>query len=109
MDGAGRLGGHVAGDATGERELPEESPHALDVRRDVGVDLAVRPLKVGVGEYAWRSVAGPDDVDGVQVAVFDQAVEVDVDEVETGRGPPVAKQPRLDVLKPQRLAEQRVV
>ena len=34
---------------------------------------------------------------------------MDVDEAQTGRGAPVAEQPRLDVLRPQRLAQQRVL
>ena len=39
----------------------------------------------------------------------DRPVEVGPDEVQPGRGSPVAQQPRLDVLGPQRLGEQRVV
>ncbi len=106
---ARRLGGHVAGDAAGEGELAEEPPHPLNVRRDVSVDLAVGAFKVGVGQDPWGAVPRPDDVDRVQVAVVDHPVQVDIDEVQPRRGAPVPQQPRLDVLKPQRLPEQRVV
>ncbi len=39
----------------------------------------------------------------------DHAVEMGVDEVQPRRRAPVAEQTRLDVLGPQRLAQQRVV
>ena len=52
---------------------------------------------------------GPDHVHRVEVAGRDDPVQVRVDEVQAGGGAPVAEQPRLDVLGPQRLAQQRVV
>jgi hypothetical protein len=47
--------------------------------------------------------------DRVEVARLDDAVHVRVHEVQARRGAPVAEQPRLDVLKGQRLAQERVV
>ena len=52
---------------------------------------------------------GPGDVDRVEVARPDRAVQVRVDEVEPGRRAEVAEQARLHVLRLQRLAQQRVV
>ena len=40
---------------------------------------------------------------------FDDAVPVDVEEVETGRGAPVAEQARLDVVERERALKQRIV
>jgi hypothetical protein len=54
-------------------------------------------------------VSRAGDVDRIQVALADRAVQVDVDQVETGRRPEVAEQARLDVLGGKRLAQQRVV
>ena len=54
-------------------------------------------------------MAGADHVDHVEVKLFDQAIEVCVDEVEAGRRAPMAEEPRLDVLLLERLAQQRVV
>ena len=54
-------------------------------------------------------MAGPADVDRVQVVLVDQPVEVDVGERLAGVGAPVAQHARLDVLDLQRLAEQGVV
>ena len=54
-------------------------------------------------------MARAGDVDRVEVARADRAVQVRVEEVQPGRRAPVAEQPRLDVLEAQRLAQQRVV
>jgi hypothetical protein len=109
VDGPGGLGRDVARNAAGEGELAEEPAHALFIQPDARVDLAVGALQVGVRHQPWAAVTGPRDVDRVQVARLDLPVEVRVDEVEAGRGAPVAEQPRLDVLLAQRLAQQRVV
>ena len=55
------------------------------------------------------AVPGPGDVDRVQIELFDQAVHVDIDEVQPGRRAPVAQQSRLDVLELERLAQQRIL
>ena len=72
---------------------------------DVRVELAVGPLQVRVGHQRRPAVAGPRDVDHVQVVFLDDPVQMDVDEVLPRRGPPVAQQPGLDVLQLQRLAQ----
>ena len=108
VDGAGRLRGRVRGDPAGEGELLEQPAHPRGVLGDARVELAVGPLQVGVGHHPGPAVAGAADVDEVQVLVPYDAVEVRVDQVEAGRGAPVAEQPRLDVLGAQRFGQQRV-
>ena len=54
-------------------------------------------------------MAGPADVDHVEATRVDDAIEVHVDEIEAGRRPPMAEQPRLDVGPFQRPLEQRIV
>lgn len=108
VDGAGRLGGDVAGHATGERELPEERAHAFGVPAYVRVGVGVAALQPGVGEDGGSAVAGPPHAQGAQVAGLDHPVEVGVDEVEPRRGAPVAEQPRLDVLGDERPGQQGV-
>ena len=109
MDGPGRLGRDMAGDAAREGELLEQGLHALLVRGDVGVDLGVGALEVDAGDQPGAAVAGPGDIDRAPVVLHDDAVEVGIDEVQAGRGAPVAEKARLDVLGLQRLVEQRVV
>ena len=109
VDRTRRLRRDVARNAAGERELGEEPLHPLLVLRDVGIDLAVGPLEIGVGDQRRPAVSGAGDVDHVEVELLDQPVEVDVDEVQARRRAPVAEQARLDVVLRQRDFQQRVV
>jgi hypothetical protein len=95
----------MAGNPSRERELSEELAQPLLVAPDVGVDLAVRPLEIGIRNDSGTAVSRTRDVDRIQVARADGPVQVDVDEIETRGRPEVAEQARLDVLGPQRLAK----
>jgi hypothetical protein len=99
----------MTGDPARERELAKQPPQALLVVPDVRIDLGVGALEVDVGDEPRAAVTRACHVDDVELVALDDAVEVRVDEVQARRGPPVAEQPRLDVLDPQRLAQQRVV
>src|SRR5262249_25746452 len=55
------------------------------------------------------AVPGTGDVDHVEAVLDDRAIEVRVNEVLARRRPPVSEQARLDVRRPERFAEQRVV
>ena len=79
------------------------------VLADVGINLAIRPLQVGVGHQRRPPVPGAGDVEHVQVVELDDPVQVDVEEILAGRGSPVTEQARLDMLQLQRLLEERVV
>ena len=109
VDRARGLGRDVAGDAARERELPEQPPEAGLVARDRRVGLGVRPLEVGVRDEARAAVAGAGDVDRLEVVAPDHPVHVGVDEVQAGCRAPVAEEARLDVLRAERLPQQRVV
>ncbi|PQM46103.1 hypothetical protein C1Y40_03724 [Mycobacterium talmoniae] len=109
MDRPRGLGGDVAGDTAGKRELAEQLPQPVGVLLDAGVHLAVGALQVGVGDQPRPAVPGPGDEDDVGVAVADDPVEVRVEQVEPRGGAPMAQQPRLDVLGGQRFGQQRVV
>ena len=109
MDGAGRFGRGMAGDSAGERKLFEEAAQTLRVLGDRRVDLGVGALQVGIGDHARAAMAWTADEDRAQVTRHDDAIQVQVDEVEPWRGAPVAEQPRLGVLDSQGLAEERIV
>src|SRR5215471_1626614 len=70
VDGAWRLGSHMAGNTTRERELGEESLHALVVLGDVWVHFAIRSLKIGVGDQTRPTVPGPGNVKHVKIVLF---------------------------------------
>ena len=110
MDGAGRFRGDVAGDAAGEGELLEEPFHArLRPGRCWGRSRCRCLRDKPVATMAGAAVAGADDVNHVKVVGLDDAVEVDVNEIQAGRGAPMPEQTRLDVVDLERLFQQRVV
>ena len=57
----------------------------------------------------WTAVTGTDDVDHVEIVLFDQPVEVDIEKVQPRRGAPMSEQPGLDMLRSERGFQQRVV
>jgi hypothetical protein len=109
VEGALRLRRDVAGNPTREGELPKQPPQPLLVAADMGVDLAVGALEIGVCNQAGPAVTRAGDEDHVEVARPNRSVEMGVEEIQPRRGAPVAKQSRLNVLGAQRLAQQRVV
>jgi hypothetical protein len=109
VDRAGRLRRGVARDPAGEGELPEQLVQAALVGGHEREELGVGSLQVGVGDDPRPAVARAGDVDRVQVAGADRAVHVRPDQVQAGRGAEMAEQPRLHVLGPERLAQERVV
>ena len=109
VDGAGSFRRDVAGDSVGPAELAEEALDAVAILLDVGVDLGVGAFKIGVRHDAGTAVSGTDDVDHVEVAFSDEAIPVDVEEVEAGGGAPVAEQARLDVVEGERTLKERIV
>src|SRR5437763_103169 len=92
VNGAGRFRRAMAADAAGEAELLEEAPQPLDVFRLVGTDLGIRALEVGVGENGRRPMAGAGDEDHVEIVLFDEAIEVDINKAHAGVGSPVPEQ-----------------
>ena len=74
-----------------------------------GVELAVRSFEPGVRDQPRTAVSRPGDVNHVETELLDDPVAVDVDEIQPGSRAPVPEQPRLDVLQPQRLFQQRIV
>ena len=108
VDRSGRFRRDVARDATGEAELPEQPAHSVGVAADPWVHLAVRPLEVRIRHQTRAAMAWPGDVDHVEVALADDPVEVDVQQIESRNRAEMAEQPRLDVVRLQSLAEERV-
>ena len=89
--------------------MGKQAFHALFIRRNAWVHLTIGPFEVGVRDESGTTVSGAGDVDHVEVVLFDQPVQVNVDEVQTRCRSPVAEQARFDVLLCERLLQQRVV
>src|SRR5215475_6074908 len=99
----------MARNSAGKGELLEKFFHAGFVLRDVRIQFAVSAFEVGMGDDGRATVARAGDEDRIEVVLFYEAIEVDVDEVESGRRSPMAKEARFDVLKFERLFEQGIV
>ncbi len=100
---------HVAGNAAGKRELKEELLQPGLVPADVGIDLAVGALEIGVAHDRRPAVPGAGDVDHVEIVFPDHPVQVHVDEILPGGRAPVSQQHALDVREHQRSLQQRIV
>jgi len=108
VDRPRRRRGDVAGDPAGKRELGEQPCQPGLVLADVGIDLAVGALQVGVGDQCRTAVTGTGHVEHVEVALFDHPVQVHVDEVLARRRAPVSNHERLHVRQFQWLLQERI-
>ena len=100
---------HMAGNASGKRELGEQLLHPGLVLTHVGIDLRIRALEVGVGDQGRAAVAGAGDVEHVQVVLRDDPVEVHVNEVLPRRRSPMADHERFHIRERQWPFQQRIV
>ena len=108
VNGAGRRRGDMARNAARKGELFEEPFHPGFVLADVGIDLAVAALEIGVGDQRRAAVAGTGDVDHVEIMQSDRPVQMDVDEILPGRRSPMPDHKRLDMRQRERLAQHRI-
>ncbi len=108
VDRPGGLRRDVAGHPAGEGELAQQLAHPGRVPRDARVHLGVAALQPGVRQRGRAAVPRPDDDHHLRAVHGDRAGQVRPDEVQPRRGAPVPQQPRLDVLRAQRLGQQRV-
>ncbi len=106
---AWNFGGDVAGDTARKGKLLKQTSHARNVLTDSRIHTAVSSFEIGVGNDGWPSVSGADHVDHVESLTFDHAIQMEIDKVESGRGPPVTQQSRLDVLSFEGLFQEGIV
>ena len=109
VDRARALRRGVAGNSAGKRKLNEELLQPGLVLADVGIDLAVGALEIGVAHDRRAAVPGTGDVDHVEVVFLDDPVQVHVDEVLPRGRAPVPQQHVLHIRERQRPLQQRIV
>ncbi len=102
VDGAWRLRRHVAGNAIGPAELPEEPLDAIAVLTNVRIDFGVGAFEICVRDNPRTAVSRADHEDHVQAAFFDEPVPVHIEKIEAGRRAPVTKQTWLYVVERER-------
>ena len=108
VDRAGNVRARMTRHAARRRELAEQQPHALGVLGNPRIDLGVSALEISVRHDRRTAVAGTGNINDVGVVLANQPVEMHVDKILPRRSPPMTEQARLDVLGPQRLAQQRI-
>ena len=108
MDRARRRHTDMARHAARCRELPEQLEHAGCTARYLRKTFRVATLQPHVRDQGRTAMTGTRHVDGVQIVFPDQPIDVHVDQVEPGRGAPMAKQPRFNVVGAELFAQQRV-
>ena len=101
VNGTRRFRRDVARDAAGEGELFEQFLHPRFVLRDVRINLAVGALEISLRHQPRPAVTWAGDVEHAQIAFANEAVEMNIDEVQTGRCAPMAEQSRFDVGRAQ--------
>ena len=108
VDAAGRFRRAVAADAAGKGKLLEERSIPCFVLAAIRVDLGVRPFQIARPQHARSAVSRPGHEDDVQIVALDCSAQMDVGERQARTGSPMAEQPVLDVLRLQRLLQQRI-
>ena len=109
VDRARALRRCVAGNSSGKRKLNKELPKPGLILADVGIDLAVSALEIGVAHDGRAAVPGAGDVNHVEVVFLDDPVQVHVNEVLPGGRAPVSQQHVLHIRERQRPLQQRIV
>src|SRR3569623_3314 len=99
----------MARDAAGKRKLTKQTLDALHILRDGRIELAVGALQIGIRDNSRSTMARAGHEQDVQIALFDETVEVRVNEIQSGYRSPVTKKPRFNMLDSKWNLQQRIV
>ena len=109
VDGAGSLGGHMAGDAAGEGELLAQLLQAVHIFSDVGIHLAVGTLQIRICHEEIAAVAGTGYQDHILVIFLNDTVQMYINKILPRDGSPVPHDFFLHMLQGKGLAQKGVV
>ncbi len=98
MDRPRRFRRDVARNAAGKRELLEQLLHPALVLCNVRVNLTVGAFEVRVCNQARSAMTWAGDVNHIQVALANDPIQVNIDQVQSWRGAPMTQQPPFDVI-----------
>ena len=105
----GRLRRDVAWYPTWKRELFEQSLQPRFVLRHMRIHLAVCALQISIGHHSRPAMSRTRNVQHIQIAFLDHAIQVHVHEVESWCGAPVTKQAWFHIGQRQRRFQQRIL
>jgi len=97
----GDIGRRARHELSGAHAVVERERHPLEVFVETAPEV--------VRDERGAAMTWASQVDYVSVVLFDEAVQMYIDEVQPRSGSEVTEQTRLDVLRLERLAEERIV
>ena len=97
VDGPRRRGRDMAGYAPWKGELREQLFQPGFILADVRINLAVAAFEVSIRHQCRAAMTGTGDVEHVQIMLFDDPVQMHIDEVLARRRAPVSDHQRLHV------------
>src|SRR5580704_5695409 len=109
MNGARCFWSAVAPNSARERKLREELFQTLPVLGLVRINLGISALQVGVGEDGRSTMTWPSQEKYVEIVLFNQPVQMDIDQAHAGVRAPVTEQSKLCVFGLQWLFEERII
>src|SRR4051812_5623712 len=109
VNGTGSFGRDVAGNAAGKRELFEELPHAVFILGNIGIEFAIGAFKIRVGHKSWSTVTRAGNINDIKLPFLDDAIKMDINQVQPGCGAPVTEQASFDVSALERFSEQGII
>jgi hypothetical protein len=89
--------------------LFEELLYPFFVLRNIRIQLAVGSFQVRIGYDSRAPMTRAGNVYDVEILLLDDAVEMNIDEVQSRRRAPVTQQSRFDVISLERFFQKRVV
>src|ERR1700722_16161894 len=98
MNRARGLRSCVAWDASRKRKLLEQSVQTFLGLRNMRVKLAIGTLQKCIGHHPRSSVPRPSDENYIQVELFYEPIEMNINKIQAGRRPPVSEQARFDLV-----------
>src|ERR1700730_7252929 len=108
VDGAWSFWRDVAWNSSREGKLLEQLSYSFLSLRNAGINLAIGAFQIRIGHQTRSTMAGTGHVDDIEILLLDQAVQMDVNKIQSGRCAPMPQEPGLDVFQQQRLAQQGI-
>src|SRR5215469_4797180 len=99
----------MATDAPWKRKLLEELTQSFFVCPLFRINLRIGTFQIYRREHSRRAMSRAGQENHVQVVLLDEPRQMDVAKGQARTRAPMAKQPVLDVLRPERFAQQRVL
>ena len=92
-----------------EGKLSEEFLQPGFVLGYVRIQFGIDSFEVSIGDDGGTSMPRAGDEDHVQIELFDQSIQMNIEEVQARSSPPVTQQARFDVVDFEGLFQEGIV